>query len=106
MDLTGNTALITGASSRIGEEFAVQLAARQVNLVLVARRAGKLDELRATLLDRHPGLVIEVIPADLSEPGSAAEVARQAAKAGRSIDVLINNAGSGFHGQFAGAEDS
>ena len=101
MNLTNNTALITGTSGGIGEEFAIQLAARHVNLVLVARRVGKLEELRTTLLDRHPGLVIDVIPADLSEPGSAAEVARRAAEAARSIDVLINNAGAGFHGQFA-----
>ncbi len=98
----GTTALITGASGGIGEEFAVQLAARGVNLVLVARRAGQLGQLRSSLLDRHPGLVIDVIAADLSEPGSAAEIARQAEKAGRSIDVLINNAGAAFHGPFAG----
>lgn len=96
------TALITGASGGIGEEFAVQLAARGVNLVLVARRAGTLEQLRAALLDRHPGLVIDVIAADLSEPGAAAEIARQAEKAGRRIDVLINNAGAGYRGPFAG----
>jgi NADP-dependent 3-hydroxy acid dehydrogenase YdfG len=46
MDLKNDTALITGSSGGIGEEFARQLAARQVNLVLVARRAGKLEKLR------------------------------------------------------------
>jgi short-subunit dehydrogenase len=97
----GTTALITGASSGIGEEFAVQLAARGAGLVLVARRAGKLEQLRAALLERQPGLTIDVIAADLSVPGSAAEVARQVEAAGRRIDVLINNAGSAFHGQFA-----
>jgi short-subunit dehydrogenase len=95
------TALITGASSGIGEEFAVQLAARGAGLVLVARRAGKLEQLHAALLERQPGLTVDVIAADLSEPGSAAEVARQVESAGRRIDVLINNAGSAFHGQFA-----
>ena len=43
MDLSSNTALITGSSGGIGEEFAVQLAQRGVNLVLVARRADKLE---------------------------------------------------------------
>jgi uncharacterized protein len=70
-------ALITGAGGGIGAEFAVQLAARGASLVLVARRAGKLDQLRTVVLDHHPALVIDVIAADLSEPGSAAEVARQ-----------------------------
>lgn len=96
----GTTALITGASGGIGEEFAVQLAARGASLVLVARRAAKLEELRTALLERHPALTIDVITADLSEPGSAAEVAREVEAAGRRIDVLINNAGSAFHGQF------
>src|SRR5215472_16770547 len=97
----GTTSLITGASGWIGEEFAVQLAARGSGLVLVARRAGKLEQLRAALLERQPGLSIDVIAADLSESGSAAEVAGQVRAAGRRIDVLINNAGSAFHGQFA-----
>jgi len=95
------TALITGASGGIGEEFAVQFASRGTGLVLVARRAGKLEQLRMKLLERHPGLSIDVIGADLSEPGSAAEVARTVEAAGRPIDVLINNAGSAFHGNFA-----
>jgi hypothetical protein len=97
----GTTVLITGASSGIGQEFAVQLAARGASLVLVARRAGKLEQLAAALLERHPGLTVDVITADLSETGSAADVARQVEAAGRRIDVLINNAGSAFHGQFA-----
>ena len=95
------TALITGASGGIGEEFAVQLAARGVNLVLVARRADRLEQLCAALLDRHPGLVIDVIAADLSEPGAAAEIARRVDAAGRRIDVLINNAGAAYRGPFA-----
>jgi short-subunit dehydrogenase len=97
----GTTALITGASSGMGEEFAAQLAARGANLVLVARRTDKLEQVRAALLERHPALIIDVVTADLSEPGSAADVARQVEAAGRRIDVLINNAGSAFHGQFA-----
>src|SRR5215469_3416922 len=96
----GSTALITGASGGIGEEFAVQLAGRGVDLVLVARRAGKLAELRTALLERQPGLSIDVIAADLSEAGSADEVARQVEASGRHITVLINNAGSAYHGQF------
>lgn len=104
MDLTNNTALITGSSGGIGEEFAVQLAGRGVNLILVARRADKLAELRTTLLERSPGLEVDVITADLSVPGSAAKVASQVNDLGRRVDVLINNAGIGLHGQFVDQE--
>jgi short-subunit dehydrogenase len=100
MDLTNTTALVTGASSGIGEEFAVQLAARDVNLVLVARRREKLDSVRASLLARHPSLRIEVITADLSQPGAGAELQRQVTERGLDIDILINNAGAGSHTPF------
>lgn len=100
MDLANDTALITGASGGIGEEFATQLAAQGVNLVLVARRAEKLADLRVSLLERHPGLRIDVLTADLSVPGAAAELTHQVQELGARIDVLINNAGVGSHGQF------
>lgn len=100
MDLTNDTAVITGASGGIGEQFAVRLAARGVNLVLVARRTDKLEKLRATLLARHPGLHIDVLTADLAAPEAAAKVVEQVAVLGRRVDILINNAGVGSHGQF------
>ena len=74
MDYPNKTALITGASGGIGEEFAHQLARRGANLVLVARRLEKLEELRTTILERHPGLMVDVFPTDLAVPGSAALV--------------------------------
>ena len=95
MNLENDTALITGSSGGIGEEFALQLAARGVNLVLVARRADKLDELRSRLLAKHQGLEVDVVAADLSTPGSAAELAEKVSGLGRRIDVLVNNAGVG-----------
>ena len=73
MNFTDATALITGSSGGIGEEFAVQFARRRVNLILVARRADKLAELRTRLLALSPGIEVDVITADLSVPGSAAE---------------------------------
>jgi short-subunit dehydrogenase len=100
MDITNNTALITGASGGIGEEFAVRLAARDVNLVLVARSADKLQDLRTRLLAVHPTLQVEVVPADLSVPGSGAELAGKVDALGRRVDILINNAGVGTHGKF------
>ena len=72
MKLANQTALITGASGGIGEEFARQLAQRGVNLILVARRADKLEQLRNELLERSSALTIDVVTADLSVPGSAA----------------------------------
>lgn len=104
MDLKNNTALITGSSGGIGEEFATQLARRQVNLVLVARRADKLAELRSALLELSPDLAIDVIAADLSVPGSATELMSKVEALGRRVDVLINNAGVGLHGDFVDQE--
>ena len=100
MHLENDTALITGSSGGIGEEFARQLARHEVNLVLVARRADKLAELRNSLLETSPGLEIDVIAADLSLPGSAADLAAKVNALGRRIDILVNNAGVGLHGDF------
>jgi short-subunit dehydrogenase len=104
VDLRNNTALITGSSGGIGEEFAVQLASRRVNLVLVARSADKLEALRKTLLEQHPALTVDVITADLATPGSGAELATQVGDLGRRIDILVNNAGVGLHGKFVGQD--
>ena len=100
MDFTNDTALITGASGGIGEEFAVQLAAGGANLVLVARRAEKLAELHDTLVAKHPGITVDVIAEDLAVPGSGAELAEKVRGLDRTIDVLVNNAGVGLHSKF------
>lgn len=106
MHFENGTALITGSSGGIGEEFALQFARRQVNLVLVARRADKLAALREKLLALSPGIAVDVISADLSVPGSAAELASKVGELGRRIDVVVNNAGVGLHGDFVGQEAS
>ncbi len=104
MNLANRTALITGSSGGIGEVFAERFAERKTNLVLVARREDKLAELQTRLLERHPGLTIDVIAADLAVPGSAAGLAAAVAERGRHIDILVNNAGVGLHGDFVGQE--
>jgi short-subunit dehydrogenase len=104
VDLSSNTALITGSSGGIGEEFAIQLAKRGVNLVLVARRDDKLGQLRGTLLERHPDLVVDVVAADLAEPGSGADLATKVGDLGRPLDILVTNAGVGLHGKFVGQD--
>lgn len=95
MDFKGTTALITGASSGIGEVFARELAARGADVVLVARSEGKLAELAGELASKH-SVKAEVLPADLGQPGAGHALAEQVAARGLTIDVLINNAGFGF----------
>ncbi|HEY0369103.1 MAG TPA: SDR family NAD(P)-dependent oxidoreductase [Chthoniobacterales bacterium] len=101
MDLTGCTALITGASSGIGREFARQLAGRAGALVLVARRRDRLEELRDELTARDPNLTVHIQAADLRERDAIKALVRQLADQGIGIDLLINNAGVGDHGAFA-----
>ncbi len=94
-------ALVTGASSGIGEALAQQFAQAGFDLVLVARSADKLKALAATLTAAH-GVQAWVAPADLALPGAAAKLAAAMQRARRPIAVLVNNAGVLAHGSFAG----
>jgi short-subunit dehydrogenase len=87
------TTLITGASAGLGAEFAAQLAEYGYDLVLVARRADRLEPLGASLTDRF-GVNVLVVAADLSLPGVPTSVQQQVAEAGIEIDYLVNNAGA------------
>ena len=86
------TALVTGASSGIGEALAGLFAAAGHDLVLVARSADKLKALAAALSARH-GVKVRVEPADLSKPGAAETLATRLKRARVPVDVLVNNAG-------------
>jgi short-subunit dehydrogenase len=90
-------ALVTGASSGIGAEFARQLAARGMHLVIVARREDRLKALAEELDTRH-GTRCEVIVADLSVPEESQRLFDDVASRGIEVELLINNAGFGFVG--------
>jgi short-subunit dehydrogenase len=85
--------LVTGASAGLGSEFARQLAARGYDLVLVARRREKLEDIAHELVSRH-GAQAHVEAADLSEPQAPAMLFAAIQRAGLHVDCLVNNAGS------------
>jgi short-subunit dehydrogenase len=93
----GNWALITGASSGIGEEFAKQLAALKLDLILVARRKEKLIALSRQLIVQH-NIEVEIIEIDLSSPNFFKEIEQQTEHL--DIGLLINNAGFAITGDF------
>lgn len=93
------TALVTGASSGIGEAFARQLAARGYELILVARSRDKLLALAASLRAAH-GRRVEVVAADLSQPAPGSRLIDAAQALGMPVDLLVNNAGFGLTGPF------
>ena len=94
--LKNKWSIITGASSGIGKEFAEQLAQKESNIILVARREQKLAEIQAELKEKY-NVQVEYIVADLSEQASYQEVFTQATK-NKNIHLLINNAGIGHYG--------
>ena len=95
----GEYALVTGASSGIGAEFAEQLAATGLNLVLVARRKDRLDALAGRLRAAH-GTATEVIELDLAADSAVAELARRTARL--DIGLVISSAGVVTSGPFLG----
>ncbi|NTE56439.1 SDR family NAD(P)-dependent oxidoreductase [Agrobacterium tumefaciens] len=96
------TALITGASSGIGNGYARRLAARGHDLVLVARATDRLNSLANDLRKTH-GVAIEVITADLTD-ASQMETVAQRLRSEPPVDLLINNAGAGLAGGLANAD--
>ncbi|HXH48906.1 MAG TPA: SDR family oxidoreductase [Terriglobia bacterium] len=92
-------ALITGASSGIGECFARALARRGHNLVLAARSEGKLTQLASDLV-RDCSINVEIIPADLSVRDAAPQLAAILKERNLSISLLFNNAAFGARGEF------
>lgn len=93
----GPWALVTGASSGIGEQFARKLADAGLNLLLVARRTDRLQALKEELFRRH-GTQIELIGEDLAQPDAPARLI--AAIGERDVGLVVSNAGFGLKGGF------
>jgi uncharacterized protein len=94
------TALVTGASSGIGAALALELASRGYPIALVARREERLHSLATDLTDER-GVSAEVVAADLGNPAGRERLAEELRSRGRSVEVLVNNAGFGHQADFA-----
>jgi short-subunit dehydrogenase len=93
------TALITGASSGIGEALAEVFASEGWDLIITARREDRLRAV-AERLQRMHGSRVDVVVADLTVRGAAATLCEDVAARGRTVDALVNNAGFGVSGHF------
>lgn len=99
-ETSGYTALITGASAGLGSDYARLFAADGHDVVLVARRKEKLDELAEELGAQHD-ITAHVIASDLGDPDAPQAIHDQVADQGIAVEYLINNAGFGSNGAFA-----
>jgi len=98
-DFSKKWALVTGASSGFGVQFAKLLAERKANLVLLARRTEPMEQLAAELRRRH-SIQVVVEGMDLSRAGVGTELKARLDRRGISVDILVNNAGYGLYGPF------
>lgn len=99
----GQRALVTGASTGLGRAFAQQLAARGLDLIIVARSAERLEPV-AHEIRRVTGRDVIAVAKDLSVPGAAEELWDEVQAAGLAVDVLVNSAGIGAEGDTVDAD--
>ena len=97
--MTPNTALVTGASSGIGAELAELFAADGDDVVLVARREKRLQELATRIEDEH-GVTATVVPMDLTEADADLRLFEEVEKRDIEVHTLVNNAGFTTFGRF------
>lgn len=97
--LRKKTALVTGASSGLGVDFARNLAAQGCDLILVARREDLLQQVKQEISGRFQ-VDVEVMPLDLTDVDATSRLYEQVAERGKAVDVLVNNAGYGLYGRF------
>jgi short-subunit dehydrogenase len=98
------TALITGASSGFGREFAKIFAKNGYNLILVARDEDKLQSFSQELSNKYPSVQADYFSVDLAQQGSADELYEKVKQQNLPVDILVNNAGVGQHGLFVDNE--
>jgi len=96
--LSNKIALITGASSGLGADFARQLAREGAHVVLVARRLDLLEKLKAEIQASSP-VKVHLIPMDLTSPQAPQKLLEQIGSLGLQVDCLVNNAGFGVYGE-------
>lgn len=100
-DFIGKTALVTGASSGIGKEFAKSLASRGSHLVIVARSKEKLQEVAQEIREKHGvNRNIEIVVLDLNSTEAPTRLFEHLQKVHIHVDLLVNNAGFGYWGLF------
>ena len=99
MNATAKFALITGASSGIGVDFARELASRGYSLILTARRKERLDQVKTEIEKEHP-VAVHCLPADLGSSVGVRGIYDEIERAGWDVSVLVNNAGLGHFGDF------
>ncbi len=95
----GTTALVTGASTGIGREFARVLAEEGLHLIVVARRELLLNDLKDELEEKY-AVPVHVVAMDLTEAGATERLFREVRSLGIDVDILVNNAGFGLHHEF------
>ena len=97
------TALITGASSGIGYEFAKICASERYNLILVARDNARLKKIAQELVKKYK-IEVKVIALDLSDEASPTRLFKELKRGDVKVDLLVNNAGFGMLGEFSKSE--
>jgi short-subunit dehydrogenase len=95
-----STALVTGASSGIGAAIAKELASRGHSVALTARREERLQSLATDLTSEH-GVAADAVACDLGEPAERERLADELRARGRTVEVLVNNAGFGHQADFS-----
>lgn len=96
--MNGEWALVTGASSGMGADFAQALAAQGYNLLITARREDVLRDMKTRIEGAHPACRVDLCAGDLTDPAFRRTL--MASLAGRPLAVLVNNAGFGPYGEF------